>query len=448
MRPRLLLWRLAVFFALAAASLACRFAEQWINPAAPTTQTVVETVIVERWITATPPAALTPTSPAPTATAVEAAAAEEASATATPTLNLAAARRGIQQAIDLYAQAFRQNDPDLLQQVVDQENKPFRRLVNSRFTELQSSFLGGFDLRLRLSQLEVRPHGFVLAHFRDRAGVGASWLFRQLGDGRWVLSEPTVEQIGEPVTLESDHFTFKTYPWADDVNAEIMRLMETAYQQVQERLGKTPETKALVEIAPIYGLKPYTTMMAVAYYQASSPTEPDTIYIYSPHSYAYGFYSLESGWQGELQTVLTHEYVHMTHRLAFDEAGKLAVWVSEGLAEYISQPAEGYWLACNALRSGDLIPILDQESQVYKQDLMHMNNLEKDTALAYHEAHALVAFIVENYGGLEGFWALVQAFDKSQDLDQALRDQLGISYQTFNQRWLDWLKKQCSSGRN
>src|SRR5512133_3157605 len=36
--------------------------------------------------------------------------------------------QGIQQALDLYAQAYNDNNPSLLEESVDQENKPFRRI--------------------------------------------------------------------------------------------------------------------------------------------------------------------------------------------------------------------------------------------------------------------------------------------------------------------------------
>jgi hypothetical protein len=430
---------LLLMIGLAGALLSCRFVSRLAFPPTPAPNMIVRTQIVEVWITATPlaPTGLEPTVSAPTPTQ------ESSTDSVTPPPELGEVRAGIQTAVDLYAQAYRQNDLDLLQQVVDQENKPFRRLVTSRFTESQAFFLNGFDFQFEVLSVEPREHGFYLAQLETENQLRAAWLFRQAEDGHWVLSEPTIEQIGEPVIQESEYFTYKIYPWAEDINPEIIEMMETARQQVSERLGKVPETKALVEIAPIYGLNPYTTMMAIAYYQAAGLTEPDKIYIYSPHSYAYGYYDGLEGWQKGLQTTLTHEYVHMTHNLVFDNAGTLAVWVTEGLAEFISQPEEGFWLACAALGSEEWIPIMDEEAAVYKQDLMHMNQLKKNTGLAYHEAHALVGFIVDEFGGIDGFWDLIDAFDESQDFQEAVKTQLRLDYADFNQLWQEWLAKEC-----
>ena len=113
-------------------------------------------------------------------------------------------RAGIQHSLDLYAQAYNENDPQLLTQVEDQENLPFRRIVKSRFDEFQtSSDAGQIRFKYDLLDIEKREFGYVIAHFEmDGFAVEALWPFRLL-DGNWVLTEPTVEQIGEPVTTET-----------------------------------------------------------------------------------------------------------------------------------------------------------------------------------------------------------------------------------------------------
>ncbi len=94
--------------------------------------------------------------------------------------------------------------------------------MQSRFQEFQRSFLGG-DLTFEFEVKDIQPRefGFVQAHIETPEGLAADWLFRQV-DGRWVLSEPTVEQAGAAQVVEHEHFTFKTYPWASDVNDEVI----------------------------------------------------------------------------------------------------------------------------------------------------------------------------------------------------------------------------------
>ena len=94
-----------------------------------------------------------------------------------------------------------------------------------------------------------------------------------------------------------------------------------------------------------------------------------------------------------------------------------------------------------ALRSNQLIPIRDTSERVDKQDLEHLNRLSHDGALAYGLAYELVAYISETYGGLEGFWKLVAAYDKTQQLDTALQQAFGVSYTQFATDWQAWLER-------
>jgi len=316
--------------------------------------------------------------------------------------------------------------------------------VRSRFDEFQNSYAGGqVEFQFTVSDITRRDFGFVIARFETDNGLEAQWPFRYL-NGAWVISEPTVEQIGEPVTTETEHFTFTSYPWAEDVNPLIIKLIEKARQNVEDVLGKVPAEKANVEIVPIYGLDPYSTMNAIASYSGGATAAEDHIEIYTPNSFAYSFYDPRLGWNGELEATLTHEYTHMTHARSFDGAGKLADWMSEGLAEYVAGEADNnsYW-ACDAMETGTFIPILDETKDIYRQDLMHMYGLEANFGLSYDFATSLVAFTVEKYGGLDGFWKLADSLDKTSDFKEAVQESLGISYDEYSTQWQAWLKKKC-----
>lgn|GEM_PF-1014192 len=351
---------------------------------------------------------------------------------------------GIQKSLDMYAQAYNENDPALLEKVVDQDNKPFKRIVRSRFNDFQKSFqAGSYFFKNTLLSINRREYGYVIAHYQDEGGWQADWPYRFNGNN-WVLTEPGVDQIGKPVTTETEHFTFITYPWNEDVNQKIMDLMETARQQVQERLGKAPAEKATVRIVPIYGLDPFGAMQAIAWYSADGEGNGDLIHIYAPNSYAYSYYDPAVGWDGELQQTLTHEYTHMAHRRNFDLTGRLADWMSEGLAEYISQAPNDVQSACFAFKAGDIIPILDESGVLDKQDLMHMTSLQKNTGLAYAYSDALTTFVVEKHGGLDGFWKLAKQIDATGDFKKAVKAAFGVSYESFNKEWESWLKNQCN----
>jgi DNA topoisomerase-1 len=74
-----------------------------------------------------------------------------------------------------------------------------------------------------------------------------------------------------------------------------------------------------------------------------------------------------------------------------------------------------------AVAADEIIPIIDDVTPVYKQDLMHMESLNQDVGLAYGLAHSLVIYITDKYGGLDGFWKLARAYDTVQNLDKALQ---------------------------
>jgi hypothetical protein len=352
-------------------------------------------------------------------------------------------KAGIQESLDTYAEAYNTNDLDLLASIVDSENKPFFRIVTSRFTTFQESYLGGSTgFKYTLLDIQKREFGFVLAHFETRGGSQANWLFRFTGD-RWVLSEPTVEQVGEPIITETEHFIFTSYPWADDVNPQIMELMETARNNVEKVLGKVPDEKASVKIIPIYGVSPFNPMNAIALYMKERGPLKDIIEVYAPYSFAFSFYDPSLGWDGDLLTTLTHEYTHMAHARSFDQSGRLSDWMSEGLAEYVSAPEYNIINACEAYNSGTIIPILDESGAVYTQDLMHLTVLDQNVRLGYDYAQALVKFNVENHGGLDGFWKLANALDETSDFKKAVQSAFGISYEQYDKEWQAWLKKQC-----
>lgn len=404
--------------------LSSQWACQTLMPVAPQTESAPADEILPA--TATPVAEVTaPPTEAPV-TSIE--------------LSDAEITAGIQAALDKYADAYTNNLPEVLDQVVDAENKPFYRIVTSRFKTFQESYLAGqIEFGYTVTQIQRREYGYVVAHIVTDGGMNADWVFRQM-NGAWVLSEPTVEQVGEAVKTETDHFIFTTYPWADDVNQRIMDMMETARNDVEKILGKTPEQKAKVKVMPIYGLSPFNAMDAIALYAS----DRETIEVYTPFSYAFGGYDPALGWDGELQTTLTHEYTHMVHARSFDRAGRLSDWMSEGLAEYVSTPTdENIYYACDAMRSGTFIPIVEDGNAVYKQDLMHLTLLNENVRLGYDYAHALVKFTADTYGGLDGFWKLARALDDTGDFKKAVPEAFGVSYEEYDRKWQAWLKKQC-----
>jgi hypothetical protein len=61
-------------------------------------------------------------------------------------------------------------------------------------------------------------------------------------------------------------------------------------------------------------------------------------------------------------------------------------------------------------------------------------------SLAYGLAASLVDYINEKHGGMDGFWKFAAAFDQQQNLDKALQEAFGVTYEQFDTDWRAWLK--------
>ena len=346
--------------------------------------------------------------------------------------------RAIQDALDTIARAYTTGDAALLDDAVE-KNTAFARMVRSDFAEYQKSFVGGqLKFAYRLLSAQARPYGFVQVHLVNQNGMVSDWFFREQ-DGKWILSEPTLAQLGAPQITETDNFIFKTYPWADDSNAAIMQLMENARARVEKVLGQVPDTKANVEIRPAYAVSPFDDPFAVAAYSANGRGARDDIWIYSPASFEFGAYDPTDGWESYLETILTHEYTHLVHKRVFNRAGQQCAWTSEGLAEFVAGSFRENAVR-RAVATGNIIPLVDTETAVYKQDLNHMTLLKQDKGLAYGFAASLVKFITERFGGMPAFWKLADACDKNLEFDDALQQAFGMSLDEFDRAWRDWLK--------
>jgi hypothetical protein len=346
---------------------------------------------------------------------------------------------GIQKVVDTYARAYNTNDLELLLSVTDPENLPFKRLVSNRFTDLQESiWASNLNMQYSVQSIKRMPLGFVQAHLLSYETSADDWLFRKY-DGKWVLSEPTEAQFGEPTEKETEHFVYSLYPWSNEINEQIISLMERAAQRVEDKLGKLPPEKAKVIILPGYSADPYSDPNSLAYYQTGATGQLDSIVVFCPNSYSFGWYDEQRGWAPDLEDTLTHEYTHMTHQRAFGKAGKLLDWFSEGLAEYVSD-SQRYFEIQQALEPDRLIPLVDSVSAINQQDLAHIYLLEKDVSLAYAEAESLIMFIEQKYGGMDAVWAVATTHDKIQNLDEALQSAIGVNLETFNREWRDWLK--------
>ncbi|MBC8161352.1 MAG: hypothetical protein H7Z42_09045 [Roseiflexaceae bacterium] len=386
------------------------------------------------------PVATLPVPPVPTATPP---ASPQNSTVATPQPTEVSVEAAIQATLDQHAEAWNTGDIALLEQTIDPQSGAFRRLVKGRFESFQEGAFSEFAaFSYTLDRVTTREHGFVQARVRGDGGV-LGWTFREV-EGRWLLSEPSEQQVGERVVSKSEHFTFQTYPWADAVNGEIKTLMEEARAEVIEKLGREPDRQALITILPAFAVGPLQGSGLVASYDRSArKVGPDRIMIYAPDTYAFGAYDAQASWQPSLRQTLVHEYTHLVHNRSFTPIVRVPLWMTEGIAEFVAEGSRFYEVRL-AVEQDRIIPLIDPATSdpLLVQDLQHMGALDRDTSLAYGLSYSLVAYIVENHGGLAGFWKLAEAYDARQKLPDALTDAFGVTYDEFDAGWRAWLREQ------
>jgi hypothetical protein len=401
--------------------------------------TVVTPVAGER-----PPAPTKQTIHEPTAVAVSGtAAALTPPATATAAADPDTISTGIQQTLDRYVAAYNAGDTTALLAVVDQQNAPFRRLVEGRYRYMAEASAGTSIAAMRVETVADRGDGYWQAHI----SVGSQrvdWIFRNV-DGEWLLSEPNEAEIGERIRIESEHFTLVTYVWAGELNDLIIEQMERAADQVEATLGRRPTEQFTVYLRPIFGIRPPVDATALAWYTPGSRPQSDRIDVFAPGSYAYGSYPAEGGWQPDLYATLLHEYTHLVYQRSFAQDHRITDWMSEGLAEYVAESPRAGEVAA-AVRSNRVIPILAEDGANPPQDLDHLRTLTADNSLAYGLAYSLVAYISETYGGLDAYWRLAAVMRDTGGTgrtfyDQALQQAFGVDYAAFDRGWRDWLNE-------
>lgn len=386
-------------------------------------------------------ASVAPAATAPQSTSTTVAPAQ--TATEAGTQSDAQLKAELQKTVDIWSQAYNQQEPLLLSKAIDPRalalGRTQRDLVKYFGEAIGSS---GRDWSGTVVDTQPLTHGFLLAHV-DIGNSRFPFTFKQV-KGTWLLSEPARADLGKKQKFETEHFSFEYYPWDEQIAPKVGELMEDAYKIVVGKLGKGPEKKPVVKINPTTELA-NSKGAVLAFYRrtGNAKSSAQEMVINSPNSFAAGSYPKDTGWEPDLLITLAHEFTHLTNDCCFTPIARQNDWMTEGLAEYISDgPISRQSTVAMAVQQNALIPIQDTSgSNIYKQDLEHLTVLDKDISLAYGEASSLVDYIVQNYGGLDGYWKLIGDYDKTQDFDASLHNVLGISLADFDKGWREELHK-------
>lgn len=243
-----------------------------------------------------------------------------------------------------------------------------------------------------------------------------------------------VDQTGKAeqkfVARESSHFTVKFDGNEDHtVWSRVSEILEDAYREIGQKFNYYPGKPILV------------VLHARETFQAAtgSPAWADGLYdpvlgrIKVPTQGAL----TDQAW---LTRVLRHEYVHaLLHDRVGGRLGAVPTWLNEGLAMQLA---------------GDPWPDLDKviRGQV---TLINLSRLEGPwvgfppnvATVAYLEGNSATLYLIDRYG-MDKVREIVGQIANGQPIAAAMQDRLFITYEQFQQRWIDELYEKMKAGRS
>ena len=395
--------------------------------------------------TSTAVAPHTPEVVAPAVTATPEAIDASATATDDTSRTDAATRRAVQATVDQWSAAYNDQSVDELRMAVDPKNLAFRRTQEAwlrQYTESQGA--GTSTWKGVVHDILPLANDYLRATV-DFGDWERPWTFRHVG-AAWLLSEPRRSELGKPLTRETEHFTVRYYAWDAALIDNLVALFEHDYTSDTKLMGRGPDGKALVEVIPTAELVPGGTNGWVAGRYGSghkSTHGQPTIWISAPLSFNFGGYGVDVGWQPNARTLFAHEYAHLITDCCFVPIVHLSGWMSEGVATYVAGETRSDSVRY-AVEHDALLPIKAPPAApgAIPEDLENLSTLKHDVTLGYGEAYSLVAYIVDHYGGIPGYWKLAEDYNQTQDIDASLHNVFGISLQEFDRGWRAALKAQ------
>ena len=161
-----------------------------------------------------------------------------------------------------------------------------------------------------------------------------------------------------------------------------------------------------------------------------------------------GVYMRTDSLRGEVRGLLTHEYVH----LVLNEISRmmlLPAWLDEGFAKFVEvelglrsdrpEPLRrSLYGSANTAKTAALsgallsLPVLESRSDWNAQ------RVQARIEIQYAESHMAVRFLVDTWGIAAPVDVVIE-MRAGSDLSQALEEVTGISYRTFEDRFVAWL---------
>jgi hypothetical protein len=241
--------------------------------------------------------------------------------------------------------------------------------------------------------------------------------------------------------IETPHFVIKYQAEVEDKAGEVSEEAEKAYASVVEKLGLLPNGKTTLKLFADQELLRQNTDIRVAYLFSGWAESHESIKLYARRE------------KEAFARVIAHE---LTHKITLEITDSLNSWLAEGLAIYFGSIPfrEGNVLHMGWYTAEELAQPI---SWLEETNLIELID-ERTIGLFNAVSSMVVEFMVDTYG-LEKIHALLTALSKyprygrgydyagmelenQTRLHQAIETVLGVKMDTFNQRWLDWIRSQ------
>jgi len=203
-----------------------------------------------------------------------------------------------------------------------------------------------------------------------------------------------------------------------ELGAEVLDVLEDAYNWIGSQLDHYPEERVTVIL---YSRQQFSQL-------TNSPDWAGGLYDGKIRLPVGGIDNISD----QVRGLLYHEYMHVVLR---DIAGKnLPTWLNEGLAELAEAEfgAPDMHLYRQARKQQQLFSLSTLEGSFQQLSGMQV-------FLAYQQSYAVVRFMLDNYGW-QPLRDLLFAFAAGESVQQAFASALGVyglSYQSFEQHWLE-----------
>ncbi|MGB9596326.1 MAG: peptidase MA family metallohydrolase, partial [Candidatus Poribacteria bacterium] len=239
------------------------------------------------------------------------------------------------------------------------------------------------------------------------------------------------------MTYKTTHFTIYYYPEASHLVRVMGDMAEVAYAKISEILEHDVRKKI-----PLILYKSHADFR-----QTNVITETLTEGVGGfSELLKYRVVIPFTGSMDDFQKVITHEITHvfqfdilykntLSHIYTGEFLYSPPLWFIEGMSEYMADDwnAEGEMVLKDAIFNNEIVPLTQ---------LQDFNILGSRVYLGYKEGQSAVTFLAEKYG-VEKLSEILRelAISRTKDMDEALKNTIGIDLKGFNEEWEESIKK-------